>query len=118
MYAGFYWSVCLYPNALWLDYEQGEWFWLALYITLHSASIWYFLTSGSNPGFVEQDGASTEDEEMILNIQDTSGEKDIELGTIQATEEVKTATVENRAPRPDSSRDISSQPSFECIREL
>ena len=54
-YFGFYFTVYFYPSSL-SDYvKNGNWIWLGSYVVLHVSAIYFFLTSGSNPGWVLPD---------------------------------------------------------------
>ena len=73
MYIGFYYSVYLYPNALTINLRKGEYFWFILYFIVHIASIWFFMTSSNNPGYIEADKLEGDIEEYsALNKEDTN----------------------------------------------
>ena len=83
MYFAFYYTVLLYDNALTLNWRQQEYFWLILYMSVHIGAIYFFLTAGQNPGYVQPDNEQNQDENENLKTSDGSIEdKDLELGTI------------------------------------
>jgi hypothetical protein len=98
MYSGFYYTVFCYDNSLTLYWRNNEYFTLVFYICLHAAAIYYFLTTGNNPGFVKPDVVSFADDNENLKTGDVStDEKDIELGALNKTEEDEEESKEDSA---------------------
>jgi len=92
MYVGFYYTAYLYPNALTINVRNGEYFWLCVYFLVHISSMFYFVTAGNNPGFIQPDVVSGDLEEGLnLKTSDNGSveesKDDIEMGQINNTED-------------------------------
>lgn len=55
MYLGFYYTAYLYPNSLSLDLKNHDYFWFVLYFIVQGVSVYYFLTTHKNPGYLKPD---------------------------------------------------------------
>ena len=142
MYIGFYVSVCMYPNTLSWYLKEKEYFWFCLYLVVHGLSMYFFLFARSNPGWVEPDMPSDFLENQNLNNTDGSNEgnlfgsksKDSGANEGEGESGIELNDIEMRGGRDDSvllkndkishlrvenrSSTLSSQPSFENIREV
>lgn len=77
----------MYPNALTNNLRNGEYFWFCLYFVLHSISMWYFVTSNRNPGFITAENVGDVGQPYTHVSKDDSNEEasnenDLELGAI------------------------------------
>jgi hypothetical protein len=122
MYLGFYISVIMYPNEL-KDYlKDGNYFWFVFFESLHAVSIYFFLTTADNPGYLESD----EDGVLYQSVnssEENSQDTDLEMGTIQNVEKPKEETSQpeyrGKKPAEDEIEDkIKSQPSFGNVRAI
>ena len=55
VYAFFYLSMIKYPNSLSQSMQDRDYVWVFFYLILHATAIFYFVTSGHDPGYVESD---------------------------------------------------------------
>jgi hypothetical protein len=53
-YVLYYVAVFIYPNDLALAFQEGAYIYLAFSVFIHFISIFFFLTAGSNPGYVSE----------------------------------------------------------------
>ena len=54
MYFFFYVAVVKYPNPLTNDLKDGSYLAFSIYIAMHLTAIYFFLTSGNNPGWADE----------------------------------------------------------------
>ena len=120
LYFFFYLSAYLYPNTL-RDYlDSGRYLRFGLYFALHSIAIFFFLTSGSGPGWVTPDEALNDEEETsALHTGETIEERrDIELGRLVADENSEEAIEPKTDIAKNEGNCVATQPSFGYIKEL
>ena len=51
-YIGFYVTVIMYPNNLTNYIQEGDYVWFISYFIIHGISIYLFITTANNPGWV------------------------------------------------------------------
>lgn len=54
MYFCFFVAVFKYPNQFSQGFSEGAYFYMSSYIIMHIISVYYFVTAGDNPGWVDE----------------------------------------------------------------